>query len=98
MTKQIALFNHKGGVSKTTTTFNLGWMLADKGKRVMIVDCDPQCNLTDMDLRNQIAHEADLDLRKPWNRWRISPSDTERIIIFLQDVGEVIYRVVDENV
>ena len=48
MTKQIALFNHKGGVSKTTTTFNLGWMLAEKGKRVMIVDCDPQCNLTGM--------------------------------------------------
>ena len=48
MTKQIALFNHKGGVSKTTTTFNLGWMLANKGKRVMLVDCDPQCNLTGM--------------------------------------------------
>ena len=48
MTKQIALFNHKGGVSKTTTTFNLGWMMASKGKRVMIVDCDPQCNLTGM--------------------------------------------------
>ncbi len=48
MTKQIALFNHKGGVSKTTTTFNLGWMLAHKGKRVIIVDCDPQCNLTGM--------------------------------------------------
>ena len=46
--KQIALFNHKGGVSKTTTTFNLGWMLASKGKRVIIVDCDPQCNLTGM--------------------------------------------------
>ena len=48
MTKQIALFNHKGGVSKTTTTFNLGWMLANKGKTVMLVDCDPQCNLTGM--------------------------------------------------
>ena len=48
MTKQIALFNHKGGVSKTTTTFNLGWMLANKGKKVVIVDCDPQCNLTRM--------------------------------------------------
>ena len=48
MTKQIALFNHKGGVSKTTTTFNLGWMLAEKGKKVIIVDCDPQCNLTGM--------------------------------------------------
>ena len=48
MAKQIALFNHKGGVGKTTTTFNLGWMLANKGKRVIIVDCDPQCNLTGM--------------------------------------------------
>ena len=42
----IALFNHKGGVSKTTTAFNLGWAMADHGKRVLIVDGDPQCNLT----------------------------------------------------
>ena len=48
MTNRIALFNHKGGVSKTTTTFNLGWMLAKKGHRVIMVDADPQCNLTGM--------------------------------------------------
>lgn len=42
----ISVFNHKGGVSKTTTTFNLAWMLAQKGKRVIMVDADPQCNLT----------------------------------------------------
>lgn len=46
MQKMISLFNHKGGVSKTTTTFGLGWAMADAGKRVLIVDCDPQCNLT----------------------------------------------------
>ena len=46
MTTLISLFNHKGGVSKTTTTFNLGWALAEAGKRVLIVDGDPQCNLT----------------------------------------------------
>ena len=46
MVKRIALFNHKGGVSKTTTTFNLGWMLASKGNRVILVDTDPQANLT----------------------------------------------------
>jgi cellulose biosynthesis protein BcsQ len=48
VTKIICLFNHKGGVSKTTTTFNLGWMLALKGKRVILADFDPQCNLTGM--------------------------------------------------
>ena len=46
MVQKIALFNHKGGVSKTTTTFHLGWMLASKGKRVILADADPQCNLT----------------------------------------------------
>lgn len=44
--KKIAIFNHKGGVSKTTTTFNVGWMLAKKNKRVLVVDADSQCNLT----------------------------------------------------
>lgn len=51
MVQKIALFNHKGGVSKTTTTFNLGWMLASKGKKVILVDTDPQCNLTGMALK-----------------------------------------------
>lgn len=44
--KTIVLFNHKGGVSKTTTTFNLAWALTAKGKKVLLVDGDPQCNLT----------------------------------------------------
>jgi cellulose biosynthesis protein BcsQ len=48
MAKIICLFNHKGGVSKTTTAFNLGWMMAHKGKRVLLADFDPQCNLTGM--------------------------------------------------
>ncbi len=48
MATLISLFNHKGGVSKTTTTFNLGWALADRGHRVLMVDTDPQCNLTGM--------------------------------------------------
>src|SRR4030042_1048086 len=59
MATQISLFNHKGGVSKTTTTFNLGWMLANKGKRVIIVDCDPQCNLTGMVLGFKKSDEFD---------------------------------------
>ena len=46
MAKCIALFNHKGGVSKTTTAFNLAWKLAELEHRVVVVDTDPQCSLT----------------------------------------------------
>ncbi len=44
--KKIVFFNHKGGVSKTTSAFHLGWMIANKGHKVLLVDADPQCNLT----------------------------------------------------
>lgn len=44
--KKICLFNHKGGVSKTTTSYNIGWMLTNLGKRVLLIDTDSQCNLT----------------------------------------------------
>lgn len=43
---RIVFFNHKGGVSKTTTTFHLGWKLSQRGHRVLLVDADPQCNLS----------------------------------------------------
>jgi hypothetical protein len=43
----VALANHKGGVTKTTSTANLGAMLAEAGRRVLIVDCDPQANLSE---------------------------------------------------
>jgi cellulose biosynthesis protein BcsQ len=48
MGKIVNLFNHKGGVSKTTTVFNLAWMLGTMGKKVIVADFDPQCNLTGM--------------------------------------------------
>jgi cellulose biosynthesis protein BcsQ len=81
MSKIITLYNHKGGVSKTTTTFNLAHLLAEKEKKVLVVDADPQCNMTEillapliarldeeatqMDDENQIPGTTLLDLLKP---------------------------------
>ncbi|MEN8134546.1 MAG: ParA family protein [Thermodesulfobacteriota bacterium] len=48
MGKIATLYNNKGGVSKTTTLFNLAVFLSQEGKRVLLVDCDPQCNITEL--------------------------------------------------
>ena len=46
MANVIALANQKGGVAKTTTTLNLGVALRERGNRVLVIDLDPQGNLT----------------------------------------------------
>ena len=47
MKRIISVVNHKGGVGKTTSVASLGVSLADLGRRVLLVDLDPQRNLTD---------------------------------------------------
>ena len=42
----ISIYNHKGGVGKTSTAAALGWKLAELNCKVLLVDADPQCNLT----------------------------------------------------
>lgn len=42
----ISFFNNKGGVGKTTTLWNVAVSLASKGKKILVIDFDPQCNLS----------------------------------------------------
>lgn len=63
MGKAIAIFNQKGGVGKTTTNINLGACLALKGKKVLMIDIDPQGNTTSgIGIRKRVLKETIYDV------------------------------------
>lgn len=55
--KTIAFFNNKGGVGKTSLVYHLSWMFADHGIKTLVVDLDPQANLTAMFLDEERLEE-----------------------------------------
>ena len=55
--KRITIFNHKGGVGKTTLTVNIASAIAAQGKSVLLVDSDPQCNLTSYLLADDVVND-----------------------------------------
>ena len=55
--KAISVFNNKGGVGKTTLTFHLAHALAELGHRTLVVDLDPQCNLTIFGMDEERLHD-----------------------------------------
>ena len=77
MGKAIAIFNQKGGVGKTTTNINLAACLANRGKKVLMVDIDPQGNTTSgIGIRKRTLIDKNFDVKKA-----ILPTNTENLFI-----------------
>nr|VFJ52458.1 MAG: AAA domain-containing protein [Candidatus Kentron sp. DK] len=66
MGKIISFYNHKGGVGKTTLVHNLSFALADIGRSVLVIDADPQMNLTAAMYGLSTAVEYSLDDDSKW--------------------------------
>lgn len=98
--KTISLFNHKGGVSKTLTTFNIAWMLTQKNKKVLLVDCDPQCNLSALLLRDNFDDYYTNDQTKSMNikdglrvAFESRPTPIKAIDCYISDLNENLFLI-----
>lgn len=68
---RITIYNHKGGAGKTTLTANIAFALSSPGKSVLLIDSDPQCNLTSYLLSDDVVddllnHSNDHDGQTIW--------------------------------
>ena len=89
--KTISIFNNKGGVGKTTLTFHLGHALAAMGHKTLIIDFDPQCNLTILGMDEELLHKIWLeedDFVDDFDRARnkLSPADFDNLISSVRSI------------
>ncbi|MFM6452045.1 MAG: ParA family protein [Planktothrix sp.] len=96
-TKVISLFNQAGGVGKTTITLNLGYHLAQRGNKILLVDLDPQASLTlfmgldphslEKTVFDAIVNEEPLFIQKEIHRMDLAPTNINLSVAEIQLVN-----------
>ena len=92
---RITIYNHKGGVGKTTLTVNIAFALSSLGKSVLLVDSDPQCNLTSYLLADDVVddlldHSNDQDGKTIWSAVKPVIHSTGSVrLVDLTKIGDV---------
>ncbi|MVF16008.1 ParA family protein [Fructilactobacillus sanfranciscensis] len=93
----ISCANEKGGTSKTSTTALLSWELASLGYKILMVDCDPQANLTDLMLKTKSHENADIVIDPSLFALLIQKKDLKEGIINIKDNLSLIPAAADMN-
>ena len=92
---RITIYNHKGGVGKTTLAVNIAFALSSLRKSVLLVDSDPQCNLTSYLLPDDVVddlldHSNDQDGKTIWSAVRPVIDSTGSVrLVDLTEIGDV---------
>ena len=92
---RITIYNHKGGVGKTTLAVNIAFALSSLGKSVLLIDSDPQCNLTSYLLADDVVddlldHSNDQNGKTIWSAVKSVINNTGSVrLVDLTEIGDV---------